>query len=206
MSQRPLPASLGAVLEFGPILGYVVAYLIWRDETFRLGGTEYSGFVAVTAVFIPIFLAAFGALWALTGKVARIQIVAAVMIAVFGGLGVWLNDPELIKMKPTAIYLALGCLLLAGLLRGQSWLKYIMEDMIPLRKRGWMILTRRLTVVFFLSAAANELVWRTQSDGFWLLFETLVMPILIALFFLSQTGLFIEHATVKKSRPAQRAK
>ena len=86
MTRRPLPAGVAATLEFGPILGYLTAYLIFRNTTFTVGGTEYSGFVAVTATFIPVFLAAFGALWALTGKVARIQVAAAVMIAVFGGL------------------------------------------------------------------------------------------------------------------------
>ncbi|SLN50851.1 inner membrane-spanning protein YciB [Pseudooctadecabacter jejudonensis] len=198
--KRPPSRGVIAALEFGPVFGYLLAYLIFRADTFQVGETEYGGFIAVTAAFIPIFLVANGAFWFLTQKIARIQVAATLLIAVFGGLGVWLNDPDLIKMKPTAIYLALAGLLGLGLLRGQSWLKYIMEDSIPLRKRGWMILTRRLTVVFVLSAAANEVVWRTQSESFWVLFETLVMPVLIVLFFLTQIGLFIDNISAKKGR------
>jgi intracellular septation protein len=188
------------MLEFGPTIGFVVAYLIFRKETFLIAGTEYTGLVAVIAVFIPIFLIAIGTLRFLSGRIARIQIATAVMLLVFGGLSVWLNDPRLFKMKPTAIYLALALILGIGLLRGQYWLKYIMEDIVPLKPKGWMVLTKRVTALFLLSAGANELVWRTQSEAFWVVFETLVMPVVVIVFFMTQIGLFVEYATLKPSR------
>ena len=99
MTSKPLPSGLKAALEFGPTIGFVVAYLIVRNRTFVIAGTEYSGFVTVIAAFIPVFLIAIGVLWFLTGRVARIQVATAVMVLVFGGLSVWLNDPRLFKMK-----------------------------------------------------------------------------------------------------------
>lgn len=200
MTAKPMHSGLRALLEFGPLVAFLVTYLILRNDTFLIGDTEYTGFVAVTAAFVPVFVIVTCVLWFLTGSVARIQVAVGLMFVVFAGLGVWLNDPRLIKMKPTAIYLILGLILVIGLLRGQSWLKYMMEDMIPLKKKGWMILTKRLTVVFFVSAAANELVWRTQSEEFWVLFETLIMPILIAVFFLLQIRLFVDYATFGPSK------
>lgn len=200
MKPRSLNSGLKAVLEFGPIIAFVVAYLFLRTETFVIAGTEYTGFVAVIAAFVPVFVIAIAALWFLTGRVARIQVATAAMVLVFGGLSVWLNDPRFFKMKPTAIYLALGMLLGIGLLRGQSWLKFIAEDMIPLKPEGWMILTRRLTMLFFLSAAANELVWRTQSESVWLFFETLVMPAIVFGFFITQIGLFVDYATLAPAK------
>ncbi|WP_147126019.1 inner membrane-spanning protein YciB [Shimia ponticola] len=199
-TERPVSPGLRAVLEFGPVLGFVLVYLVLRNEMLVVGGTEYTGFVIVTAAFMPIFLFAIGLLWYLTGRVARIQVATAVMLVVFGGLSVWLNDPRLFKMKPTAIYLALAIILSIGLLLGRSWLKYIMEDMIPLKKKGWMLLTKRMTFLFFASAAANELVWRTQSEAFWVIFETLVMPVVIFVFFLFQIRLFVDHASFGSSR------
>lgn len=201
MKPKPLQTGAKAALEFGPLLAFVVVYLLLRDATYRIAGTDYSGFVVVIGAFIPVFLMATGLLWYLTGKIARIQLATAVMLVVFGGLSVWLNDPRLFKMKPTAIYLTLALILMVGLLRGQSWLRYIMEDMIPLEPAGWMILTKRVTVVFLLSAAANELVWRTQSERFWVLFETFAMPVLITGFFLSQADLIVEYA---KPRPVKK--
>lgn len=195
MPAKPLNPWVKSVLEFGPVLGFVVVYLIWRDETFVVAGTAYTGFVAVTAMFIPVFLAAIGAQWVLSGRISRMQVVTAVMLTLFGGLSVWLNDPRLFKMKPTAVYLLFALILGVGLLRGQSWLKYIMEDMLPMKQAGWMILTRRVMAMFLVSAAANELVWRTQSEAFWVLFESLAMPVVMFGFFMAQIGLIAEYAT-----------
>lgn len=200
VTAKPLHSGLKATLEFGPTIGFVIAYLIFRNETFLIAGTEYTGFVAVTAAFVPVLVVAIGAMWFLSGRIARIQVATGAMVLVFGGLGVWLNDPRLFKMKPTAIYLALTVILWIGLLRGQSWLAYIMEDMVPLKRKGWMILTKRVTVLFLLSAGANELVWRTQSEAFWVVFETVAMPIVVFVFFLTQIGLFVEYATFKPSK------
>jgi intracellular septation protein len=200
MTTKPLNSGLKATLEFGPTVGFVLAYLIFKNETFIIAGTEYTSFVAVTAAFIPVFLIAIGALWVLSGTVARIQVATAAMVLVFGGLSVWLNDPRLFKMKPTAIYLFLALILGIGLLRGQSWLKYIMEDMVPLKQKGWMLLTKRVTVFFLMAAGANELVWRTQSEEFWLFFETLAMPVLVFIFFITQIGLVVDYAKLKPSK------
>jgi len=200
MTSRELHPALKSVLEFGPILGFFVAYLICKDDVFLVNGTEYTGFVAVTAAFIPIFLLSIGALWVLTGRLTRIQVFTAGMLVLFGGLSVWMNDPRLFKMKPTAVYLLLALILVAGLLRGQSWLKFVMEDMIPLKRKGWMILTRRVALFFFLSAVANEVVWRTQSEAFWVYFETFAMPVLVFVFFMAQSGLFVEYAALKPKK------
>ena len=200
MPDKTLHSGVKAALEFGPTIAFVVAYLLFRNERVAVAGVEYLGFVAVIAVLLPIFLIAMGALWYVTGRVARIQVATVLMVLVFGGLSVWLNDPRFFKMKPTAIYFSLALILGLGLLRGQSWLKYIMEDMIPLRPKGWMILTKRVLVLFVLSAAANEVVWRTQSEAFWVIFETFVMPVVVFGFFNSQIGLYIEHVTLKPEK------
>lgn len=203
MTAKPVHGGVRAALEFGPIIGFVVAYFLFKDASVTIGGTDYTGIVAVTGAFIPIFLVAIAALWALSGQIARIQVATAIMLVLFGGMSVWFNDARFFKMKPTVIYLLLALVLGIGLWRGQSWLQYIMEDMVPLKPKGWMILTRRVTILFLLSAAANEVVWRTQSDTIWVVFETLIMPLIIAGFFLSQIPLYVEHATfnaLKKKR------
>lgn len=200
MASRPLNSGIRTALKIGPPIGFVAAYLLFRNKTYLIGGTEYSGFIAVTALFIPIFILSIAALWFLSGRIARMQVATALMVVLFGGLGIWFNDPQFLKMKPTLIYATLALILGIGLLRGQSWLMYILEDMIPLKHKGWMILTKRVTILFVLSAAANELVWRTQSEAFWVLFETLAMPVIVFAFFLMQIGFFVDYATLKPSK------
>ncbi len=206
MAAKAINPKLQALLEYGPIAAFVVAYLVYRNDTFLVGGREYSGFIAVTAVFLPIFVLAIGALWALTGRITRMQIAVTGMLVVLGGLSIWLNDPTLIKMKPTIVYGLLTILLGIGLLRGKLWLKFVIEEMIPLQRKGWVILTKRVTLVFFVSAVANEIVWRTQSETVWVIFETLVMPLVILIFFLTQIGLFVEYAQLKPKKARKRPK
>ncbi|MEQ9261006.1 MAG: inner membrane-spanning protein YciB [Roseovarius sp.] len=195
MAERKINHGLKMALELGPIVAFFVAYLWLKDESFLIGGTAYDGFVVVTAGFIPVFLAAMGVLWALTGKLSKMQVVTAVLIVVFGGLSVWFNDPSFFKMKPTIIYLIFGGLLGIGLMRGTSWLEYVMEGVMPLTHRGWMILTRRLMLFFFGLALLNEIVWRTMSEEQWVYFKTFGLTAAIFLFFMFQGGLFKAHGT-----------
>lgn len=193
MAQHKVNPKLKAALEFGPILGFFVAYLWLKGETFTIGGTDYDGFIVVTAGFIPVFLLAMGALWWLTGHLSRMQAVTAVLIVVFGGLSVWFNDPSFFKMKPTIIYLLFGGALGIGLMRGESWLQYVMDGMMPLTHEGWMILTRRLALFFLGLAVLNEIIWRNMSEETWVYFKTFGLTAAIFVFFFMQSKLFRDH-------------
>jgi intracellular septation protein len=195
MTETPAPKWAKPALEFGPILGFFAAYLWLKDRTFEIAGTEYAGFIVVTAGFIPVFLVAMGLLWRLTGHLSRMQVITAVLIVVFGGMSVWFNDPRFFKMKPTLIYLLFGGVLGIGLLRGQSWLQSVMEGVMPLTDRGWMILTRRLMLFFFALAVLNEAIWRTQSEEIWVYFKTFGLTAAIFVFFMTQGRLFRDHAS-----------
>ena len=138
---------------------------------------------------MPLLLASIAALWVLTRKISRIQVFTAVLVVVFGALTVWFNDERFFKMKTTLVYGFFAVVLGIGLLRGQSWLQFVMGDLLPMREEGWMILTRRLAGAFALMAVANELVWRTQSTEFWVTFETFGLPIFLFAVFMSQAKL-----------------
>ena len=195
MAERKINQGLKTALELGPVVGFFVAYLWLKDESFTIAGTAYDGFIVVTAGFIPVFLLAMAALWALTGHLSKMQVVTAVLIVLFGGMSVWFNDPRFFKMKPTIIYVLFGGLLGLGLMRGQSWLEYVMEGVMPLTHRGWMILTRRLMLFFFGLAALNEVIWRVMSEESWVYFKTFGLTAAIFVFFVAQGGLFKTHGT-----------
>ena len=181
-------------LELGPIVAFFVAYLRLREKTFVIGGSEYEGFIIVTAGFVPLMILSTAILWRLTGHLSKMQIATLVLVVVFGGLSVWLNDDRFFKMKPTMIYLLFGGLLGVGLLRGQSYLKFVMEEMVPLREEGWMLLTRRLTMFFFGLAVLNEAIWRTQSTDTWVYFKTFGLTAAVFVFFMTQGGIFQKYA------------
>lgn len=206
MAKRRINPALKTLLDYGPLVGFLAAYFWLRDVPFVIGGVTYSGIVAVTAAVVPVFVLASCALWWLTGRVARIQVATLILLVVFAAISLWLNDDRLIKMKPTVIYLVLAAVLGLGLLLRRNWVQMIMEDAVPLSDTGWRLLTVRLVVLFVLAALANELIWRTQSDMVWLVFEAVVMPLIVVAFFVAQVGLYIEHAKAKQAKTKGKAK
>ncbi|GFE65943.1 inner membrane-spanning protein YciB [Litoreibacter roseus] len=199
MAEKQISQGLKSALELGPVLLFFVAYLRMRDQVYTIGGTEYSGFIVVTALFVPLLLASMAIVWKLTGKLSRMQVLTAVMVIFFGALTVWFNDEKFFKIKTTIVYGFFAAILGLGLLLRKSWLEYVMEDMMPLEPEGWMILTKRLTAMFAALAIANEIVWRTMSTDTWVKIETFGFPAALFVFFMAQTGLFQNHAKEEAS-------
>lgn len=194
MAEKKINPMVKLALELGPVILFFVGYVKFKDQTIPLFGTDYPGFIAMTALFIPLMVAATGLLWWLTGKLSKMQLTTVVLVVVFGGLSVWLKDERFFKMKPTVIYLLFAGVLGFGLLRGRSYLKFAMEEAMALQEEGWMILTRRLTAFFAALAILNEVVWRTMSTDAWVNFKTFGLTIAIFAFFMTQSRLFQTYA------------
>lgn len=186
MAAKTINPVLKQVLELGPTILFFALYMWIKDDTFLIAGTEYSGFIVAALVFVPILLAGIATLWLLTGELSRMQIFTGVVVIFFGALTAWFNDERFFKMKTTLVYGTFAILLGIGLLRGKSWLQWILGSALPMREEGWMILTRRLTLGFAVLAVANEVIWRTQSDETWVWIETFAFPALLFVFLVTQ--------------------
>ena len=182
MAEKTINPIVKQVLELGPTLAFFLIYLRIKDDTFQIAGTDYTGFIIAALIFVPILLVAMGILWMLTGKLSRMQVFTAFMVIFFGGLTAWFNDERFFKMKTSIVYGSMGTLLGIGLLRGQSYLQFVMEEFLPMQREGWMIFTRNLCLMFFALAIANEVIWRTQSTDLWVKLETFAFPAVLFLF------------------------
>lgn len=197
MEKNKIHPLLKMALELGPIIIFFIGYGKIKDQVFVISGREYEGFIVATALFIPLILTTTAILWALTGKLSKMQLMTALLVVIFGGLGIWFNDERFFKMKPTILYLAFSIILFAGLVRGKSFLAVIMAEMMPLKQEGWMILTRRLALFFFILAVSNELVWRLMSTDTWVSFKTFVLPLVLFAFFISQSSMLSRYSIDK---------
>ncbi len=186
MAERKINPILKQVLELGPTVVFFLIYMRIKDETYTFGGTDYSGFIVAALILVPLLLAAIFTLWLLTGTISRMQIFVGVMVVVFGGLTAWFNDERFFKMKTTIVYGVFAVILGAGLLRGRSLLQWVMAEALPMKPEGWMILTKRLMVMFAALAVANEVIWRTQSTELWVKLETFAMPAALFVFLMLQ--------------------
>ncbi|WP_353331998.1 inner membrane-spanning protein YciB [Phaeobacter sp. NW0010-22] len=188
-NKKDINPIMKQVLELGPTLAFFLLYIRIKENTYTMGGVDYSGFIVATLLFVPILLAAMGALWFLTGKLSRMQIFTAFMVIFFGGLTAWFNDERFFKMKTTLVYGFFTVTLGIGLLQGRSYLAFVLNEMLPMENEGWMILTRRLCLAFAVLAVANEVVWRTMSTDLWVKIETFGFPLALMAFLMLQFSL-----------------
>lgn len=169
--RQPSPL-MRQLLEFGPLVVFLVVYLLWRDASVSLGGRDFGGFVIAIAAFVPLQIASTVALRVVTGRLSRMQVATLILVIVLGFGTVLFNDERVFKMKSTFIFGLFGVLLFIGLARGQSWLAYILDQALPISREGWMILTRRMAWFFIAFAAMNEVIWRSFSTDVFVLWDT----------------------------------
>ena len=201
MKKRELNPLVKMAFELGPLVAFFIAFGRMKDNTYTFFGTDYSGFITVTAAFIVVMLVTTAILWALTGTLSKMQILSLVLVVIMGGLTVYLNDEMFIKVKPTLLFGFFGVVLGAGLLRGRSYLRDVMDAALPLQPEGWMILTRRLAVFFISLAVANELIWRFGSTEAWVFFKTFGDTLALLAFFASQYPLLVKYSTEEADQP-----
>ena len=195
MSNKNIQPWVKTALEMGPVILFFIFYSKLKNNEYVLLGETYEGFIVATALFIPVLLIATAILYFLTGKLSKMQVFTAVLVVVFGGLGIWFNDEKFFKMKPTMIYLLFGGILGFGLFKGQSYLQVVMDGALPMSREGWMILTKRFMYFFFGLALANEIIWRSLSTDIWVNFKTFGLPLAMFVFFITQAKVISKYST-----------
>ena len=185
------------ILEMGPLIIFFVCYYnapIPENLKNDLDEANLFKIIFATKIFVPAILVALFIGWFQTKKIAKMPLITAILVVVFGGLTIWLNNPIFIKMKPTLIYLIFSAILGYGLLKKKIYLKILMGPAIPMNEEGWLILSKRFVGFFVLLAFTNEIIWRFFSQDFWVNFKTFGLPILLIFFMASQFNLFNKYS------------
>ena len=144
----------------------------------------YSNEKDLTVAIPPLIVATLIALiivWIVEKKIPPMPLVSGILITFFGGLTIYFNDPIFIYIKPTIINILFALTLYFGkFFTREPILKKIIGKSMPLTDVGWEILNRRWMFFFFGLALLNELIWRTQSEEFWVNFKVWgMLPITI---------------------------
>jgi len=207
MSERTqLNPFLKLVLDLGPLLLFFFAnakpalFEPWLAPIIptAVQTGERAGIFVATAVFMVAIVAALVVSYVLTRRLPVMTMVSAVIVVVFGGATLILQNDAFIKIKPTIIYLLFAGTLFGGMILRKPLLATLFDQVFHLTEDGWRKLTMRWALFFLGLAVLNEIVWRTQSTDTWVSFKVFGVTPLTFIFAALQYPLLMKYDATPK--------
>jgi intracellular septation protein len=211
MSDKPkLHPGLKLALDLGPLLVFFLANTrpAWFAPVLapflspELLSGPHAGIFTATAVFIPTVLITLAIAYAKTRHLPLMPLVTAIIVVLFGGATLILQDELFIKLKPTIIYVLFGVVLLGGLFFNKPLLGMVFDSVFNLTPEGWRKLTIRWALFFLVLAVLNEIVWRTQTTDTWVAFKVFGVVPLTFIFAAAQYPLLTKYAVPEEPTKA----
>ena len=171
------------ITDFGPLLVFFTIYFK-NDNDLKLA---IPPFIIVTLIALVI-------VYFLERKIPIVPLTSGILITLFGGLTLYFDNKIFFYMKPTIINLLFAFVLFFGqYITKKSLLKIFFQNSLNLRDEGWNKLNYRWVYFFIFIAILNEIVWRTQSEVFWVNFKVWGLLPITFLFTASQVPLIKKY-------------
>jgi len=169
--------------DFGPLLIFFIIYFNGENSL----RSAIPPFIIDTLIALIV-------IYILEKKIPMVPLVSGVLITLFGGLTLYFDNKIFFYMKPTIINLLFaGVLFFGKYFTEKPLLKIFFQNSINLQDEGWKKLNYRWIAFFLLVAALNEIVWRTQSEAFWINFKVWGLLPISLLFAASQYPLINKY-------------
>ena len=144
--------------------------------------------------FVVATLLSLGIIYFLDKKIPMMPLTSGIIITLFGGLTLYFDNKIFFYMKPTVVNLVFAAILFFGRFFTQKpLLKIFFQKSIKLQDEGWQKLSYRWIYFFIFIAILNELVWRTQTEAFWVNFKVWGLLPISFLFIASQIPLMNKY-------------
>ena len=147
--------------DFGPLLIFFFIYYK-NDNDLKLAIPPF--IIATLISLVVIFL--------LEKRIPLIPLTGGIIIALFGGLTLYFDNKIFFYMKPTIINLLFAIVLFFGkYFTKKPLLKIFFNNAFNLKDEGWKKLNYNWIFFFIFVAILNEIIWRTQTEIFWVNFK-----------------------------------
>ena len=144
--------------------------------------------------FIIATLIALAVVYFSEKKIPMMALMSGIIITLFGGLTLYFDNKIFFYMKPTIINLLFaGVLFFGKYFTRKPLLKIVFQNALNLESEGWKKLNYRWIYFFIFVAILNEIVWRTQSEVFWVHFKVWGLIPISFLFVASQIPLIKKY-------------
>lgn len=190
IERRKLDPTLKFALELGPLALFFLVF--WKF-----------GIFVATATMMVAVLVTLGVSYAKLRRLPLMPMVTAVIVIIFGSMGLIFHNDTFIKVKPTVLYCLFSAALFFGLAFRRPILEIMFDGALHLTSAGWRILTWRWAFFFLFLAALNEYVWRHYSESAWVTFKSFGFLPLTVVFALAQTPVIMKHES--KEAPEEEA-
>ena len=169
--------------DFGPLLIFFVVYYT----------TDNNLLFAIPPLILATFLSLI-IVYVLEKKIPLIPLTGGILITFFGGLTLYFDNPVFLYIKPTIINLIFAGILIFGkYITKKPLLKIFFKNSIQMKEEGWSKLNDRWVIFFIFLAILNEIVWRTQTEFFWVNFKVWGLLSVTFLFTISQIQLLNKY-------------
>lgn len=182
--------------DFLPIVLFFIAYK-FGGGLYQWNGQEYNleGIYVATAVMIVATIVQTSYGWLRHGKVEKSHLITLVLVLVLGGATLWLQNPNFIKWKPTAVNWLFALVFLgAHLFTDKSLLERMMAEHIQLPTAIWLRLNIAWILFFILSGMANLYVAFNFDEATWVNFKLFGLLGITIIFIIAQSIYLAKHA------------
>ncbi|MBB4632163.1 septation protein IspZ [Sphingosinicella soli] len=189
--KTPKPETKGSglrmALDFGPLLVFFAVNSLAPGDDVNQAVWATTAFMIATGIAMIVSKLK-------TGRIAPMQWFTGIVVAVFGGMTIYLRDESFFQIKTTIIYAMFAAILFFGLITGRPLLKLVMESGFPeMDDDGWKKLTRNWAIFFLAMAMLNEALRAWLTFDQWVAFKVWGVLVISMIFAASQAPILMKH-------------
>lgn len=185
IENNKIDSSLKFLTDFLPLIIFFSVYKLSNHPQPIIPATIFLVISSIIALIIAYIL---------TKKIAKMPLISAILLGIFGGITIFSGNDIFIKLKPTLLNALFATILFIGYFMKKPLLGYLFEGAIEMSHKAWLSFSLRWAFLFSFLAILNEFIWRNFSTDFWVQFKVFGMLPISIIFALINIPFILKHS------------